>query len=571
MIESTDLRLPFGSNGRMGKRGQTIRRFFVVTAVVTGLLAASAYWQRERVLARVVAAISRHSPYPFQVRSLAVSWWPVPALGLDGVVLRSGQGRAGAYAERVRYRPGLCWLGGDPCGELAIDGLAVDAGFVDLVRNDLENAPPSQPGLPLDRLIVDGLMIRGLASSPLGPYRLVADLEPRGRRIGRLRLRRTDGRLGLTLVPTDGGGRFRVEAREWRWPFGAAIYFDRLEASGQWTADGLVVERLGARGYNGGIDGQGRLDWRDGLVLKARLDGQGLRIAPIVAVFGGRGVDGRFSGNLRLESSARDVRGLLRGIQVSGPFEVDRGRVVSDARLAPIAVDHLSARGRVDRNGLSLSAVRIEAYDGRISARARVGWQAGWRVEGRAEFAGIDSEPLLGCFIGQPVLGGRLSGNARFAMRAPGAAGLMQSAVVDADLRVDDGAFYRVDLEQARQGRTDFDRLRTRLRIAGGDRRLTVTELVSDRLNASGRLHVSQHGGIAGGFDVSLRYTASLVSFPVTIAGEVGDPEVRPGGSALLGGAIGTGVLGPGIGTVVGARIGQFLGSLVASDDDAAE
>ncbi len=544
-----------------------VRRIAIVVIFAAVLWGGAGVLQRALIVGPLGDWLSLHSPYPIRFRAIGIEWAPSFAVGLEGVVVGSGEGRGGAYIERLYYRPGGCWLRARVCGELAAVGVAVDTDFVTSLRDGMRDDGTKQ-SLPFDRLSVAGLVLRASEDVTLGPYRLSLEIDPRSARIGALSLERIDGRLTLRAVASRDGGRFRIEARRWTWPYGAPVHLERFEAAGVWDDGALTVESLEALGYHGRVTGSGRLDWSRGFSLHARLDGRGLRLGPIVAVFGGHGVDGVFSGRLRFDARSPEATGLLPALVVSGPFGVADGRVELDERLAPLMLDRIDARGRLDRAGLVLSEVAVHAYEGHAEGRGSVLWRPDWLVEGRFDFEGVDAESLLASIVDRPVLGGSVSGAGVFRMASDLASDLGRSPTADVDLRVDDGAFYRVDLEQARQGRTDFDRLRTRIRIAGGVRHLSVTELVSDRLDASGELRIGDDGGVDGAFDVSLRYTASLVSFPVTISGDVSDPDVRPGRSALIGGAIGTGILGPGLGTVVGARIGQFFGSLVGSPDE---
>jgi len=59
-----------------------------------------------------------------------------------------------------------------------------------------------------------------------------------------------------------------------------------------------------------------------------------------------------------------------------------------------------------------------------------------------------------------------------------------------------------------------------------------------------------------------LRKTASLISIPLVVAGTTETPHLRPTNAAVIGGAVGTGILGPGLGTAIGIKVGKILNQI---------
>jgi phage tail tape-measure protein len=58
-----------------------------------------------------------------------------------------------------------------------------------------------------------------------------------------------------------------------------------------------------------------------------------------------------------------------------------------------------------------------------------------------------------------------------------------------------------------------------------------------------------------------------VVGVPLKIGGTVSDPELSMTGAALTGAAIGSAVL-PGVGTAIGARVGQQVEKLFGGDTE---
>jgi hypothetical protein len=58
---------------------------------------------------------------------------------------------------------------------------------------------------------------------------------------------------------------------------------------------------------------------------------------------------------------------------------------------------------------------------------------------------------------------------------------------------------------------------------------------------------------------------------PLVVSGTVRSPVLYPSGSVLAGAAVGTALLGPGLGTALGIKIGNMLHKLFGSQNDKAQ
>jgi len=93
-------------------------------------------------------------------------------------------------------------------------------------------------------------------------------------------------------------------------------------------------------------------------------------------------------------------------------------------------------------------------------------------------------------------------------------------------------------------------------------------KISSGSLNAGGKVDISPSLQIGGTLDTNIKGTAGMVSMPMVVSGTLNNPIVRPSGSALAGAAVGTAILGPGLGTAVGIKIGGFLNKLFGKNGD---
>lgn len=246
----------------------------------------------------------------------------------------------------------------------------------------------------------------------------------------------------------------------------------------------------------------------------------------------------------------------------------------------PLVFKRIDAEGLLDDEQLQIGALNATAYSGTLQGKGRIAWHKGWSIIGHLDGNRLDSEPLLAVFLAQPVIAGRFDGGFDFTLRAAQPAQLGAQPQVSGTFAFRDGVIYNADLEKATNllnsgptqgGRTPFSELSGQMLMQRGAIRLDQLKLRSDALEASGKLRISAQQQLAGEVEVGVTRTGSLVSVPLKVAGSIEQPSLRPTDAAMAGGAVGTGLLGPGVGTAVGVKVGNFFSNLFGSDDEDAE
>ena len=203
---------------------------------------------------------------------------------------------------------------------------------------------------------------------------------------------------------------------------------------------------------------------------------------------------------------------------------LEKGRMRITAELEPRDVDV----------GALVSAFRRhQAIEGRFDGRTEV------RSEGDD--------------VGELIR--HLTTRTRFAMRPATLKGFDLSKVVGAP-------------NAARGGRTVLDELTGTLETQNtGDGillRYTGLQARSGLLSASGSASVLNRR-LNG--EVAIDLVDGVVGMPLKLAGTLDEPQVSITGGALAGAALGTAVL-PGVGTALGARVGQQVEKLFGGEDD---
>jgi uncharacterized protein involved in outer membrane biogenesis len=233
-----------------------------------------------------------------------------------------------------------------------------------------------------------------------------------------------------------------------------------------------------------------------------------------------------------------------------------------------IQFDSLHAVAQVNAEMLNLKEVDAVLYGGSLRGNALLIWRDDWRLNGKLHSKGAEIHKLASLFSPETSVSGKLDANARFAMRAKQAGKLFESMAADMDFKIKDGVLYNFDLAGAvkslagggtRGGQTRFDDFNGQLQVAGKAYHFRQLQIASGLLAGSGNVDIAPDKTLSGRMHVEMKGTANLVSMPLQISGSLSNPVLRPTNAAIAGAVAGTATLGPGFGTSVGAKAGDFL------------
>lgn len=224
--------------------------------------------------------------------------------------------------------------------------------------------------------------------------------------------------------------------------------------------------------------------------------------------------------------------------------------------------------GKTD-GGADLYQLRLEGGGGSARGQARLARSAdgGLALTGELAPRGVEVQSLLGAFERRSPISGVASGDTELRAEGDTLQALVRSLHTRSVLTVERAKVLRFNLEvaiksvgQDRTGETPLDRLSavvdtqntgqgmrtvfTQVKAASGNYTATgQATLYRRQIDAQGRLEVG--GG--------------LVEVPFSLRGPSQEPAFSIAWEVLAGAAIGTAVL-PGIGTVLGAKIGGVVG-----------
>jgi hypothetical protein len=212
---------------------------------------------------------------------------------------------------------------------------------------------------------------------------------------------------------------------------------------------------------------------------------------------------------------------------------------------------------------LDIGSLEARLYQGTLTATAVLEWDKGLHASGKLKADGIAVAEAAHLISKKKLLSGKLGGIGTFSVNAKQAARVADNLLLDYKFNVANGVLHGIDLAKAatlllrkgeKGGDTQFDELSGTLHVAGKQIELKDLDIVSGLLAASGGVKISPARQLDGVVEVKLKKGVVLVGVPLQVSGTLDDPTVFPTKTALAGAAIGTGMLGPGVGTSLGLK-----------------
>ena len=274
--------------------------------------------------------------------------------------------------------------------------------------------------------------------------------------------------------------------------------------------------------------------------------------------------DGKLKLEIKPEKSSYRIEALAKGWQPP---------------LGPrIMFDELGIRGVATLHHAELSEVRARLYGGTVAGSATVAWKKGLQIKGRAAVQQVEIRQLL-VALGRPAsMSGRLNASPVFSAGAASAAQLAGALRLETPFDVRNGVLHGVDISKAatsfigkegtKGGETRFDQLSGHLAVDRGTRRLTRILISSGALAADGNVTVSPQEQLSGRINANLKVAGVSTGVPLNVSGTTQSPMVFPTGGTVAGAAAGTALLGPGLGTTTGAKVGGWVEGLFGGRDE---
>gem|GEM_PF-2652058 len=358
------------------------------------------------------------------------------------------------------------------------------------------------------------------------------------------------GRLTLTLRAEDAevpGVNFNLE---------------RLAVNAEMTNRMITLHSFQVSGLGGKLLGSGSGGLQKAPQGQLELELTGLDLAVVADNYGLDPLAGNLSasGGLQFNRLEDQLRWQVAGNARINDFFSERAGLHFPAVESPF---------RLDRQGIDLSALMVSGYEGGMQSELALRWLEGFVAEGDIRLNNLAVEPLMRD-LQFPLVTGRLDGAALFKWRRgtePALAGLD----LNGQWEINNGFFPGINLRalsglmtrsnSATPG-TAFDVASSDIKILGSEIELTNMDIKSSVLAADGQLKIAENGSLLGELRVGGNESIGVTRVPIDISGTLAEPRIRAPKSSLVGGAVGSVILGPGLGTAVGVKLGEGFNNL---------
>lgn len=241
----------------------------------------------------------------------------------------------------------------------------------------------------------------------------------------------------------------------------------------------------------------------------------------------------------------------------------------------PLLFDELNIKGVATLNDITLNQVNAKLYGGTAQGKAHASWQQGLQLAGNLDIHQLQVQQVAamlslkshvsGKLDAKPVFSVSLANTDKFADKFMGALRLTMP------FNIQNGVLRGVDIEKAAThlskkgtsgGETRFETLSGHLQLTRHSYRFTQLKIASGSLAVDGEVNISPKKKLTGRINAKVSIMGASASVPLNVTGTVDRPTLFPTGAAMIGAAVGTVLMGPGMGTAAGVKVGDWIEGL---------
>jgi uncharacterized protein involved in outer membrane biogenesis len=236
-----------------------------------------------------------------------------------------------------------------------------------------------------------------------------------------------------------------------------------------------------------------------------------------------------------------------------------------------LVFDDLIIKGVATLDQVRLGEVSARLYGGTAVGKTTISWKKGLRLDGRFTLSRLELRQLAPLLSPGTHVSGRLSAKPFFSAAAASADRLVDALRLETPFSVQNGALGGVDIHKAATslikqgtsgGETRFDELSGQLVMEHGSYRFTQLKIASGALAADGNVSISRAKELSGRINAQVKLAGTSANVPLNVGGTLATPLLYPTAGFIAGAAAGTAILGPGLGTTVGAKVGGWVEDL---------
>ena len=525
---------------------------------------------------KVEQALGERLHEPVSIQHLRLAALPLPHLELQGVRLGGEEGIAARSVNVELDLPGLL------AGKVVVRRILLREGTASVVLlrkliDSFGKAPIAEQRAAVRELQFSGMSLL-MPDMTLGPIEGKLEFAQAGP-LERAWFAMNEQKVTAVLLPLpEQHFSAKVQARAWTPPQFPQLLLDELQVEGVLSKQDFVAQKFAVASHGIHASGSGKVEFSDGWRVTAKLAQVDAPLERVVALLQ-KPVEltGAASAKGELSGKAATLGGLKDNFKFSGEILISHAtaRIAADIRH-PLIFDQIKAHVVAQRERLELSALEAELYGGRLSGTASINRKDAV-LAADVVASGIAMQSLVQALTNEVLFTGTMENAAKFAMRLDAFERFPENLQLAANFHLRNGILAKVDLVQAASGPgnanakggvTRFDDLTGLLDVNATGYHFRKLKISSGSLKAEGNVDISPSLQLSGKLDAEVKGTVGLVSVPMIVSGTLDAPIVRVSKTVWAGAAVGTAILGPGLGTAVGMKIGGFLNKLFGKDSD---
>jgi hypothetical protein len=242
-----------------------------------------------------------------------------------------------------------------------------------------------------------------------------------------------------------------------------------------------------------------------------------------------------------------------------------------------LVLDELNIKGVATTKDAKFNQISAKLYGGSVSGAVTLSWLNGYKLNGNLDINQIEMQQIASMLSSKTHISGKLNAEPVFSASAVSADQLINTLHLETPFKVQNGVLYGVDIQKAATnlikkgstgGETRFDQLSGHLVMAHNGYNFTQLKIASGTLAVDGSVNITAKKALSGRINVQVAAVGINTKVPLNISGTVDSPLLYPTGATIAGAAIGTAIMGPGVGTSVGAKVGGWVDNIFGKKEN---
>jgi uncharacterized protein involved in outer membrane biogenesis len=242
-----------------------------------------------------------------------------------------------------------------------------------------------------------------------------------------------------------------------------------------------------------------------------------------------------------------------------------------------LVLDELNIKGVATTKDAKFNQMSAKLYGGSASGAITLSWLNGYKLNGNLDINQIEMQQIASMLSSKTHISGKLNAEPVFSASAVSADQLINNLHLETPFKVQNGVLYGVDIQKAATnlikkgstgGETRFDQLSGHLVMAHNGYNFTQLKIASGTLSVVGNVNISAKKELSGRINAQVVAVGISTKVPLNISGTVDSPLLYPTGATIAGAAIGTVIMGPGVGTSVGAKVGGWVDNIFGKKEN---